>query len=251
MAPKKVKNNDNLEELETLTEMNIKPKVRISKKVIQEMDESESEDDDEIEKRYTETVSKNVTKPILKKGKAPGEPFGIKIVDTGFNKNIQEQPKQVIKKPLKKKIIQTIVEVETDDENEYIEPVKQKRQQSEKQKQNTERMRQRLQEYHAKKREEKALKEKLMKKEKEDRDNERKKELESKIVKKAISIKKKQIKKEAILDEISDDDTPIEEIKEIVKTRVIVDKPPHSKDNNIQKPTISFYRPGKQKFIYV
>ena len=40
--------------------------------------------------------------------------------------------------------------------------------------------------------------------------------LEAKIVKKAISIKKKQIKKEAALDEVSDDDTPIQKIKEIV-----------------------------------
>ena len=41
--------------------------------------------------------------------------------------------------------------------------------------------------------------------------------LEEKIVKKAVSIKKKQIKKQAVLDDISDDETPIEEIKEIVK----------------------------------
>ena len=39
--------------------------------------------------------------------------------------------------------------------------------------------------------------------------------LEAKIFKKAISIKKKQIKKEAALDEISDDDTPIQKIKQI------------------------------------
>ena len=39
--------------------------------------------------------------------------------------------------------------------------------------------------------------------------------LEAKIVKKAISIKKRQIKKEAALDEVSDDDTPIQKIKEI------------------------------------
>ena len=41
--------------------------------------------------------------------------------------------------------------------------------------------------------------------------------LEAKIVKKAISIKKKQIKKEAALDEISDDETPIQKIKQIAK----------------------------------
>jgi hypothetical protein len=45
-----------------------------------------------------------------------------------------------------------------------------------------------------------------------------KKALEEKVVKKAISIKKKQIKKQSALDEISDDDEPIEKIKEHVKT---------------------------------
>jgi hypothetical protein len=37
--------------------------------------------------------------------------------------------------------------------------------------------------------------------------------MEEKIVKKAISIKKKQILKQKVLDEISDDETPIEEVK--------------------------------------
>lgn len=46
-----------------------------------------------------------------------------------------------------------------------------------------------------------------------------KKELEQKVVQKAISLKKKQIKKQAVLDEISDDDTPIEVVKEIVKVK--------------------------------
>ena len=41
--------------------------------------------------------------------------------------------------------------------------------------------------------------------------------LEAKIVKKAISIKKKQILKEAALDEVSDDETPMEKIKQIAK----------------------------------
>jgi len=49
--------------------------------------------------------------------------------------------------------------------------------------------------------------------------NEYKLGLEDKIVKKAISIKKKQIKKEQILDEISDDETPIQKIKEIAKKK--------------------------------
>ena len=40
--------------------------------------------------------------------------------------------------------------------------------------------------------------------------NEYKTTLEQKIVKKAISIKKKEIKKQAILEEVSDDETPIQ-----------------------------------------
>ena len=43
--------------------------------------------------------------------------------------------------------------------------------------------------------------------------NEVKKQLEEKIVRKAISIKKRQIKAEMVLDEVSDDETPIEEIR--------------------------------------
>jgi len=43
----------------------------------------------------------------------------------------------------------------------------------------------------------------------------KKKEIEEKIVKKAVAIKKRELKSKAILDEISDDDTPIEEIKKI------------------------------------
>jgi hypothetical protein len=49
--------------------------------------------------------------------------------------------------------------------------------------------------------------------------NEYKTGLEDKIVKKAISIKKKQIIKEAVLDEISDEDMPIEAIKQIAKKK--------------------------------
>ena len=47
--------------------------------------------------------------------------------------------------------------------------------------------------------------------------NEYKTSLEQKIVKKAISIKKKDIKKQAILEEVSDDETPIQKIKQIAK----------------------------------
>jgi hypothetical protein len=52
--------------------------------------------------------------------------------------------------------------------------------------------------------------------------------LEEKIVKKAISIKKKQIKKQSALDEVSDDDTEIEVIREKAKkitTVPVIHKP--------------------------
>lgn len=47
--------------------------------------------------------------------------------------------------------------------------------------------------------------------------SEAKTETETKIVKKALAIKKKQIKAQIALDEISDDDEPIEVIKQKVK----------------------------------
>jgi len=56
--------------------------------------------------------------------------------------------------------------------------------------------------------------------------------LEEKVIKKAISIKKKQIKKQSALDEISDDDTPIEKVKEIAKKVAPV--------KQIEKPKITF-----------
>jgi len=53
-------------------------------------------------------------------------------------------------------------------------------------------------------------------KEKQEQDAiQKQKEIEEKIVKKAIAIKKREIKSKAILDSIPDDDTPIEEIKKI------------------------------------
>lgn len=74
-----------------------------------------------------------------------------------------------------------------------------------------------------------------------------KKLLEDKIVKKAISIKKKEIKKSVMLDEISDDDTPIEEIKTTMKAKPIpkqpapkAQPPPAPKAIEIRKPTFYF-----------
>ena len=61
-----------------------------------------------------------------------------------------------------------------------------------------------------------ALKNAQKKEQREAEEIERKRQLEEKVVSKAISIKKKQLKQEIALDEISDDETPIEEIKQKV-----------------------------------
>ena len=83
---------------------------------------------------------------------------------------------------------------------------------SEKQKKATERMREQLSIAQAIKKQERA--EALAKKQLEE-----KKRKEQIILKKAMSIRKKQLKEEAILDEISDDDTPIEEVKAMLKQK--------------------------------
>lgn len=74
-----------------------------------------------------------------------------------------------------------------------------------------EKMKQQAKEKQAKKQ----LEEEEIEKEVQRRLSEYKKALEDRVVKKAISIKKKEIKKRAILEEISDDETPMEKIKEI------------------------------------
>lgn len=83
---------------------------------------------------------------------------------------------------------------------------KKKRIQSEAQKLNTQKMREKLAEAQKRRAEEKAEREAM-----------ERAILDEKIVKKAISIKKKQIKKEKVLDEVSDDDTPMEEIVKKIK----------------------------------
>lgn len=60
---------------------------------------------------------------------------------------------------------------------------------------------------------------------KEAEEQQKKKELESKIVQKAISIKKKEMKASLLLDEISDDETPIEEIKAKIKAKASAPAP--------------------------
>lgn len=59
-----------------------------------------------------------------------------------------------------------------------------------------------------------------------------KKEIEDKIVQKAIAIKKKQIIKQKVLEEISDDDTPIEEVKKIIKPQQKPQTEPQQQLNN-------------------
>ena len=92
---------------------------------------------------------------------------------------------------------------------------KKKRIQSEAQKLNTQKMREKLAEAQQRKKEEKAEREAM-----------ERVILDEKIVKKAISIKKKQIKKEKVLDEVSDDETPMEEIVKKIKSRVPPLAPP-------------------------
>lgn len=70
---------------------------------------------------------------------------------------------------------------------------------------------------------------------------EQQKKYEELIVKKAIAIKKKQIKKESALEEISDDDTPVEKIKEIIKKTTAK----KTLVSNVKEPT--FYE--KYKFV--
>ena len=72
---------------------------------------------------------------------------------------------------------------------------------------------QRLKDYNATTRKELDLK---RKQERERLQEEAKKQREEKIIQKAIALKKKELKKQAILDEISDDDEDIEVIKRIV-----------------------------------
>ncbi len=95
----------------------------------------------------------------------------------------------------------------TSDLNDSVEPPKKTRKpQTEAQKKATAIMRQKLAEKWERSRAEKAAAE-----------AEHKRLMEEKILKKAISIKKKQIKAQKPLDVISDDDTPMEEIIPLVK----------------------------------
>lgn len=65
------------------------------------------------------------------------------------------------------------------------------------------------------------VKNERIREEKSRRAEEEKQFLEEKIVKKAISIKKKEIKKSKVLDDISDDDEPVETVRNRAAPRVI------------------------------
>lgn len=64
------------------------------------------------------------------------------------------------------------------------------------------------------------LKAEERRKERMQKEEEEKKELEKKLIEKAIKVKKKQIKKMKVIEELSDDDTPIEKLKPILKKTV-------------------------------
>ena len=79
--------------------------------------------------------------------------------------------------------------------------------------------------------------------------------IQSRIVKKAVSIKKKEIRKQTVLDDISDDETPLEEINNIISRL-----PPHRKPNKPkpvqQKPVQHLPKndviiPPQNNFIYI
>jgi len=96
-----------------------------------------------------------------------------------------------------------IIDLEkSSDSEEEVKPKKPKRERTEKQKEHFAR----LSEQNKKRFEEKRLK-------KEEEEKQRKEELEKKVIEKAIKLKKKQIKKERILEELSESDTEIEKPK--------------------------------------
>jgi len=153
---------------------------------------SETDEIDLLEEK--EVIEKPIKKPIKKAFENP-------------------LPKVV----LKKKVMVTLSESETEseEEKEVVAPIKVKKERTQKQKDAFERC---------------ILKKKECASKRND-DAKRlaafdKAALEEKVVKKAISIKKKQIKKQSALDEISDDDTPIEKVKEIAKRPPIVKPKP-------------------------
>ena len=124
-----------------------------------------------------------------------------------------------------------------ENEDTDLQAPKVKRVQTEAQKLNTQKMREKLKE-----------KQELLRKEKIAQDELMKAKLEEKIINKAISIKKKQIKKEVILDEISDDETPLQEIKNTIKNKKVIYAHLPPPENIFSKPIEQVYKP---KYIFV
>ncbi len=114
-----------------------------------------------------------------------------------------EEPQKPLQKPKIKKGEKPITE---DAAQEDVPLTKTKRPRSEKQKEAFNKAREKML-LNLKSRKEKEAEDAAIKK----------KEIEEKIVKKAIAIKKREIKQKAILEEISDDETPIEVVKKIAK----------------------------------
>lgn len=71
-------------------------------------------------------------------------------------------------------------------------------------------------------------------------------EMDSKIVKKAIAVKKRSIIREAQLDEISDDDTPLEEVMEVAKKTETKKRAPR-KVKNPEQPNSAWGRSNEEK----
>lgn len=95
-----------------------------------------------------------------------------------------------------------------------------------------------------------ALKQQQKKEQKALEEEQRKKELEEKILKKAISIKKKQLKEQLALDEISDDDTPIEELLPPKRKAPVVRKQIATQAAAVA-PAPAPSAPPKQKIIFM
>lgn len=115
---------------------------------------------------------------------------------------------------------------------------KQKRIQSEKQKENFKKA------LEARKRNCEARKEdkRIADEEKELIREEKKKELERKVLKKAVVIKKKEILSQASLDEISDDEIPIEIVEKIIKRQ---------RAKKVVAPVQKVAEPAKPKYTFV
>jgi len=161
---------------------------------------------DDSDDEPIEAVKTNVKKPAPPRVAAP-----IGVASPGWYGS--KEPKEVISLQVPDPILEPVPKKETATE-------KKKRIQSEAQKLNTQKMREKLKEAQERKKQEKA-----------ERDAMERAILDEKIVKKAISIKKKQIKKEKVLDEISDDETPMEEIVKKIRPQVMYQppKPPEPK----------------------